>query len=75
MVVVVSAAGRTSVAVDGRRVVLAVHRQHHLPPYSGTGRRHRHLVIPFAITRYENSQIEGYLDFFPLYFTEPPQNR
>jgi hypothetical protein len=34
--------------------------------------------IPFAITRYENSQIEGYLDFFPIvftYFTEPPQNR
>ena len=33
------------------------------------------LNIPFAITCYESSQIEGYLDFSPLYITEPPQNR
>ena len=33
------------------------------------------LYIPFAITRYENSQIEGYLDFFPIVYYRTPQNR
>jgi hypothetical protein len=33
------------------------------------------LFIPFAITRYENSQIEGYLDFFPIvYYRTPPKS-
>jgi hypothetical protein len=33
-------------------------------------------VIPFAVTRYENSQIEGYLDFYPnVFYIAPPQIR
>jgi hypothetical protein len=35
----------------------------------------QHKSIPSAITRYENSQIEGYLDFFPIvYYRTPPKS-
>jgi hypothetical protein len=32
--------------------------------------------IPFAVTRYENSQIEGYLDLFlVVYYRNPPKSQ
>ena len=31
--------------------------------------------IPFAVTRYENSHIEGYRDFFPVVYYRPPQKK